>query len=77
VRQGAARLGDDRRDIVLNNCQRRPHRGNPSDQVAVLVIWRCTSLCSLCSQGVFSRQEFCFDSGVLARKHQCRGVRHP
>ena len=62
ILQGAARLGNDGFDIVLNDRQRGPDRGNPSDQVRVL------SSGSRACRAASAAWSFCFDGGMSADK---------
>src|SRR5437016_5554262 len=62
--QGAPRLGNDGTDIVLNDSQRRPYRGNAPYQISVSVVWFGAM------QGCFSSLEFFFDGGMSAAKEE-------
>ena len=63
ILQGAARLGNDGFCIVLNDGQRGPYGGNPSDKVPGPVIWFAAC------KGCFSSLEFLFDGGMSAAKN--------
>src|SRR5690606_9811606 len=70
VLEGAPRLSEDRRDVVVYDCQRGPHGGDAPQQVAVLAV------VAACRRRLGRRQLLLY-SGSVATEQGSGSVRDP